>query len=59
MNLLHTTNAKQGPHDNYNAYSEFNDKETDAQICAAAMKHFGISRTTGKYPNISKINWQK
>ncbi|XP_066922839.1 uncharacterized protein [Clytia hemisphaerica] len=29
MNVLNTSNAKQGPHANYNAYQDFSDKETD------------------------------
>ena len=48
MNVLHCTNAKQGPHANYNAYKDFSDKETDSQISAMAMEHFGMKNFSGK-----------
>ena len=47
MNVLHTTNAKKGPEDAYNAYKEYNDKETDAEIVAAAMEYFGMKDISG------------
>lgn len=47
MNVLGTTNAKKGPEAAYNAYKEFNDKETDAEIVAATMVHFNMNKVTG------------
>lgn len=47
MNVLGTTNAKKGPHECYNAYREFCDKELDAHILAAAMEHFGMTNVEG------------
>ena len=49
MNVLHTSNAKKGPHDAYNAYRDFTDKETDAQIISATMKHFNMEKIDGKF----------
>ena len=48
MNVLHTSNAKKGPHDAYNAYRDFTDKETDAQIISATMKHFNMEKSLGR-----------
>jgi len=44
---LKTTNAKKGPHKEFNAYKEYSDKEysdkeTDAQILAATMVYFDM-----------------
>ena len=49
MNILRTTNAKKGPNKDYNAYREFNDKETDAQILTVAMIEFGMKDISGTY----------
>jgi len=48
MNVLRSTNAKKGPHDAFNAYSEYNDKELDRQILAIAMTYFGMENVDGK-----------
>lgn len=48
MNVLRCTNAKKGPHEAFNAYSEYNDKELDAQIVAIAMTYFGMENIDGK-----------
>lgn len=48
MNVLKNTNAKKGPHDAFNAYSEYNDKELDGQILAIAMTYFGMENVDGK-----------
>ena len=37
LNVLNITNVKKGPTKSYNAYKDFNDKETDAQICAVTI----------------------
>jgi hypothetical protein len=42
MNVIHCSNAKQGPHANYNTYKDFSDKELDSQIAAMTMEHFGM-----------------
>ena len=37
-----------GPHANYNAYRDYNDIETDAQIIAMAMTYFDMKNIDGK-----------
>ena len=49
MNVLHTSNAKKGPKDGYNAYRDYNDKETDAQIISATMEYFNMAKIDGRY----------
>ena len=48
MNVLHCSNAKKGPHNAFNAYSEFSDKELDGQIIAIALNYFGIDCVEGR-----------
>ncbi|XP_066910178.1 uncharacterized protein [Clytia hemisphaerica] len=49
MNVLRCTNAKKGPHKAFNAYSEYTDKELDAQIVSIAMTYFGMKNIEGEY----------
>jgi len=51
---LKTTNAKKGPHKEFNAYKEYSDKEysdkeTDAQILAATMVYFDMKSFSGDH----------
>ena len=54
MNFLYSSNAKKGPHSNYNAYKDFSDKELDSQICTMAMEYFNMDFFSGKW--YSKIS---
>ena len=47
MQVLGTSNAKQGPDKNYNAYKDFNDIETDSQIICATMEYFQMTDIEG------------
>ena len=47
MNILNTTNAKAGPHNAYNAYKEFADKETAAYVVASLMEFWGMKEIGG------------
>ncbi|XP_035657522.1 uncharacterized protein LOC118403134 [Branchiostoma floridae] len=42
MNVLRASNAKKGPHQDYNSYKEFVDKDLDALILTVAMDYFGM-----------------
>ncbi|XP_066263234.1 uncharacterized protein [Branchiostoma lanceolatum] len=42
MNVLRASNAKKGPHQDYNSYKEFVDKDLDALILLVTMDHFGM-----------------
>ena len=48
MNVLYASNAKKGPHQAFNAYKEFCDKELDGQIIAATMIYFNMKNFEGK-----------
>ena len=41
------SNAKSGPHADYNAYKDFVIKDTTALFLAAAMEHLGLQNATG------------
>ncbi|XP_066285703.1 uncharacterized protein [Branchiostoma lanceolatum] len=56
MNKLKASNAKKGPHQDYNAYKQHVDTEVDAIILAATMEHFGMETledmpTKGDFPD--------
>ncbi|XP_066930033.1 uncharacterized protein [Clytia hemisphaerica] len=44
MNVTHSTNAKKGAKEDFNAVKEFCDIETDSLIVAAAMTHFNMNK---------------
>lgn len=46
MNRTGKTNAKKGPHDEYNALRDFHDREIEAHILASFLTH--ISATSLK-----------
>ncbi|XP_067247288.1 uncharacterized protein [Chanodichthys erythropterus] len=46
MAKLRCSNAKQGPHADFNSYKEFVRKDTTALFIAAAMDHFGLQDVT-------------
>jgi hypothetical protein len=48
MNVSHSSNAKKGPKEDLNAFKEFTDIETDAQLIVAAMSHFNMKKFEGK-----------
>lgn len=48
MNVMQTSNAKKGPHKAMNAYSEYCDKELDAQIAAITMDYLNMKNFEGK-----------
>ena len=42
------TTAKKGPYDQYNAFKEFFDRETEAHIITAWMAFVGLDKMDGK-----------
>ena len=48
MNVTHSTNAKKGAKEDFNAFKEFTEIETDSLVISAAMTHFGMSKIDGK-----------
>ncbi|XP_078661588.1 LOW QUALITY PROTEIN: uncharacterized protein LOC144905714 [Branchiostoma floridae x Branchiostoma belcheri] len=53
MNKLRASNAKKGPHHDFNAYREFVDKETDSIVLDGTMDHFGMETME----DLPKKNW--
>lgn len=47
MNVNSTSNAKKGPHDNFNSYKDFSDIELNSQIACATMEHFNMKEFEG------------
>lgn len=47
MNRTGKTNAKKGPHVEYNAYKDFHDREIEAHIVASFIKFAGMSSVQG------------
>ena len=47
MNVTHSSNAKMGPKKNYNAYRNYTDMETDAQIIVMSMDYFNMTDING------------
>lgn len=47
MNRTGKTNAKKGPHDEYNAFRDFHDREVEAHILASFMKYAGMQNFEG------------
>jgi len=43
MNRTGKTNAKKGPHDEYNALRDFHDGEIEAHILASFLTHIGAT----------------
>lgn len=48
MNVLHSSNAKKGPHQAFNAYKDFSNKESNAQVVAATIAYFQMKSIDGK-----------
>ena len=48
MNRTGKTTAKKGPYDQYNAFKEFFDRETEAHIITAWMAFVGLDKMDGK-----------
>ncbi len=48
MNRTGKTNAKKGPKTDYNAYTDFHDREIDAHIVASFMKFARMKSISGK-----------
>ena len=48
MNRTGKVTAKKGPYDQYNAFKEFFDRETEAHIIAAWMEFTGMQKLNGK-----------
>ena len=55
MNVTNSTNAKKGAKEDFNAYKEFSDIETDALIVAATMTHFNMQKIEGTLKEVQKI----
>ena len=49
MNRTGKSNAKKGPEKDYNAYRDFTDHETEAQIIARWMKFVGMTSMKGDF----------
>ena len=49
MNRTGKVTAKKGPYDEYNAFKEIFDRETEAHIIAAWMSFAGIQKMSGDY----------
>lgn len=47
MNVTHNTNAKKGAKEDFNAFKEFTDIETDSLVLVAAMTHFKMKKVDG------------
>ena len=47
INRTGKTNASKGVENNYNEYSEFHARETEAHICASFMEMTGMNKITG------------
>lgn len=56
MNVLHCSNAKKGPHQAFNAYKDFSDKELNAQVIAATMTHFQMQSYDGELKYFCTLN---
>ncbi|KAK3728962.1 hypothetical protein QZH41_016825 [Actinostola sp. cb2023] len=56
MNRTGKTNAKKGPHVDYNAFKDFNDREVEAHIIASFMTFLGIDSLDGKPTNVQLPN---
>ena len=48
MNRNGKTNAKKGPNEDYNAYKEFFDRETEAHLIARWMTFAGMQKHEGE-----------
>lgn len=48
INRTGKVTAKKGPYDEYNAFKEFFDRETEARIIAAWMEFAGMQELNGK-----------
>lgn len=59
MNVSHSSYAKKGPKEDYNAYKEFSDIETDSLVTVAAMTHFETKKIDGKIIKISDAVFNK
>lgn len=55
MNRTGKTNAKKGPHDEYNAFRDFHEREIEAHILASFMTHIGARSLEGQFGNITVI----
>ena len=53
------SNARKGPHQSFNSYKEFTDKETDGQIVAATMEHLKMDTIEGNYTIKIKQSFKK
>ena len=49
MNRTGKTNAKKGPHNEYNAFRDFHDREIEAHILASFMTHIGAPSLKGQF----------
>ena len=49
MNRTGKTNAKKGPHDEYNAFRDFHDREIEAHILASFLTHIGATSLKGEF----------
>ena len=63
MNRTGKTNAKKGPHDEYNAFRDFHDREIEAHILASFLTPIGAASLKGQFNIITgadpyiKILW--
>ena len=58
MNRTGKTNAEKGPKDDYNAFKEFHDRETEGHILASFMTYSGMNSMEGigKYKFVAEVN---
>lgn len=49
MNVTHSTNAKKGAKEDFIAFKEFTDVETDSLIVSATMTHFEMKKIDGSH----------
>ena len=49
MNRTGKTNEKKGPHDEYNAFRDFHDREIEAHILASFLTHIGATSLKGQF----------
>lgn len=49
MNRTSKTNAKKGPHDEYNAFRDFHDREIEAHILASFVTHIKPTSLKGQF----------
>jgi len=52
MNVTHSTNAKKGPKEDFNAYKDFTEIETDALVITATLTHFKMKNIDGIYTSL-------